>query len=58
MFFMVHVWDIIKNVPSAVSFESRDEVGIYPIVSLFREEERSGKWYVTSGVPIAIWFGI
>ena len=31
---MVHIWDIIKNVPSAVSVEVWDKVGIYQIVSL------------------------
>ena len=31
---MVHAWDIIKNVPSAVSIEVWDKVGIYQIVSL------------------------
>ena len=31
---MVHIWDIIKNIPSAASIETWDKVGIYQIVSL------------------------
>jgi len=31
---MDHLWDIIKNVPSALSAEAWDKAGIYQIVSL------------------------
>ena len=37
---MVHAWDITKNVPSAVSVEVWDKVGIYQIVSLVWSAER------------------
>ena len=42
-FLMEHLWDIIKNVPSAVSVEVRDKVGIYQIVSLVWRGERAEK---------------
>ena len=39
---MAHAWDIIKNVPSALSAEAWDEVGIYQIVCLVWRTDRSG----------------
>ena len=38
---MGHLWDIIKNVPSELSVEVWDKVGIYQIVSLVWKDERA-----------------
>ena len=57
---MSHVWDITKNVPSAVSVEVWDEVGIYQIVSLvWRGKTVCNKrwpygdwvWDITKSIP-------